>query len=258
MSAYVLTDSLTMLRRNLKHAQRYPAMTISTVATPMIMLLLFAGVFGSALGTGTGGGDYIDYLTPGVLLMAATSGSVATAVSVSVDATEGIMNRFRTMAIARSSILTGHVVGGVLQTMLSIVLVAGVALLMGFRPSATGAEWLLAAGILALMTFALTWLAAALGLLAKGPEQASNWPLPITFLPLLGSGFVPTDTMPAGVRQFAEYQPFTPIIETLRGLLMGTGIGNSGWLAVGWCVLIAAGGFLWARRVFTRAASRAG
>jgi ABC-2 type transport system permease protein len=258
MSTYAMTDSLTMLRRNLKHLQRYPSLVISTVAMPVLMLLLFAGVFGSALGAGIGGGDYIDYLAPGVILMAATSGSIATAISVSMDATQGIMNRFRTMAIARSSILTGHVVGGVLQTMLSIVLVVAVALLMGFAPNANVAEWFLAAGILTLMTFALTWMAAAIGLVAKGPEQASNWPMPVTFLPLLGSGFVPTDSMPAGVKQFAEYQPFTPIIETLRGLLMGTGIGSSGWLAVGWCVVISVGGFVWSRSAFTKAANRPG
>lgn len=252
MSTYVLADSLTMLRRNLKHSQRYPTLVISTVATPVLMLLLFAGVFGSALGAGIGGGDYINYLAPGVILMAATSGSISTAISVSVDSTEGIIGRFRTMAIARSSILTGHVVGGVLQTMASIVLVVGVALLMGFRPNADAGEWLLAFGILTLMTFALTWLSAAMGLVAKGPESASNLPMPFTFLPLLGSGFVPTDSMPAGVRQFAEYQPYTPIIETLRGLLMGTGIGNSGWLALGWCVLITLVGFFWARSVFNR------
>ncbi|GAB3459716.1 ABC transporter permease [Actinophytocola sediminis] len=260
MSTYALTDSMTMLRRNLKHAQRYPSLPISTIATPVLMLLLFAGVFGSALGAGIGGspGGYIDYLTPGVLLMAATSGSIAIAISVSMDATQGVMNRFRTMAIARSSILTGQVIGGVLQTMTSIVAVVGVALLMGFRPDATPVEWVLAAGILILLTFALSWLAAAIGLVAKGPEQASNWPMPVTFLPLLGSGFVPTDSMPAGVRQFAEYQPFTPIIETLRGLLMGTGIGNSGWLAIGWCVVITVGGFWWARAAFARAANRVG
>jgi ABC-2 type transport system permease protein len=252
MSTYVLADSMTMLRRNLKHLQRYPSLAISTLATPVLMLLLFGGVFGSALGGGIGSGDYIDYLAPGVILMAATSGSVSVAVSVSMDSTEGIIGRFRTMAIARSSILTGHVIGGVLQTMGSIVLVVGAALLMGFRPNADVGEWLLAAGILTLLTFALTWLSAAMGLVAKGPESASNLPLPFTFLPLLGSGFVPTESMPNGVRQFAEYQPFTPIIETLRGLLMGSGIGNSGWLAIGWCVLIALIGFLWARSVFNR------
>jgi ABC-2 type transport system permease protein len=251
-TTYAFQDSMTMLRRNLRHALRYPSMTISTVAVPVIFLLLFAGVFGSALGVGIGGVNYIDYLAPGIILMAATSGSIGTAVSVSMDMTEGIINRFRTMAIARTSVLTGQVIGSMIQTMVTIVLVVGVAVAMGFRPNATVAEWLAVAGVLVVMTLALTWLAAAMGLVAKGPEAASNAPLPFSFLPLLGSGFVPTDSMPAGVRWFAEYQPFTPIIETLRGLLMGTGIGANGWLAVGWCAVITAVGYLWARRAFNR------
>jgi len=250
--SYAFQDSMTMLRRNLKHALRYPSLTIGTIGVPVIFLLLFAGVFGSALGVGIGGVDYIDYLAPGIILMAATSGSIGTAVSVSMDMTEGIINRFRTMAISRTAVLTGHVVGSVIQTMISIVAVVAVALAMGFRPTATFLEWLAVAGLLVMLIFALTWISAALGLVAKGPEAASNAPLPFTFLPLLGSGFVPTETMPAGVRWFAEHQPFTPIIETLRGLLMGTPIGNNGWLAVGWCVAIALAGYLWARSAFQR------
>ncbi|MCP3804076.1 ABC transporter permease [Allokutzneria sp. A3M-2-11 16] len=250
-----------MLRRNLLHARRYPSMTISTVAMPVLMLLLFVGVFGGALGTGIGGasyiGSYVDYVAPGIILMAATSGSVATAVSVSVDMTEGIVNRFRTMAISRSSVLTGHVIGGVIQTMVSIALVVGVALLMGFRPTAGPLDWLGAFGLLLAMTFAMTWLAAAFGLVSKGPESASNAPMPLMFLPMLGSGFVPPERMPGAVRWFAEHQPFTPIIETLRGLLMGTPlVGGTGALALGWCALIALIGFLWARRAFSRAVAR--
>jgi ABC-2 type transport system permease protein len=256
MSTYVMTDSLTMLRRNLTHAKRYPSMTIGTLAVPVVMLLLFGGVFGSALGGSVSGGDYINYLAPGVLLVAATSGSIATAVSVCVDATEGVMNRLRTMAVARSAILTGHVIGGVLQTMVSVALVIGVALLMGFRPNGDVVEWLAVGGILVLLVFALTWLSAAFGLVARNAESASNMPTPLTFLPLLGSGFVPTDSMPAGVRHFAEYQPFTPIIETIRGLLMGTGIGSAWILALAWCVVIALVGFLWARRAFDRRGDR--
>ncbi|OLF15155.1 ABC transporter permease [Actinophytocola xanthii] len=260
MSTYVMTDSLTMLRRNLTHARRYPSMTIGTLAVPVVMLLLFGGVFGSALGggisTGLGGGDYINYLAPGVILVAATSGSIATAVSVCVDATQGVMNRLRTMAVARSAILTGHVIGGVLQTLLSVALVIGVALLMGFRPNGDALEWVAAAGILTLLVFALTWLSAGFGLVARNAESASNMPTPLTFLPLLGSGFVPTDSMPAGVRHFAEYQPFTPIIETVRGLLMGTGIGSAWVLALAWCVVIALVGFLWSRRAFERRTNR--
>jgi ABC-2 type transport system permease protein len=256
-SSYVIRDSATMLRRNLRHALRYPSLTLATLVIPVFLLLLFAGVFGGALDAGIGilsasGTRYIDYLAPGIILMTATSGSVSTATSVSVDMSEGIINRFRTMAISRASVLTGHVVGSVIQTMISIVLVVGVAVLMGFRPTASVVEWIAAAGILTLLSLALTWLAAAAGLVAKGPESASNMPVPVVFLPMLGSGFVPTESMPAALRWFAEHQPFTPIIETLRGLLMGTPIGNNAVIALAWCVGLALAGFLWARSAFNR------
>ncbi|WP_344564430.1 ABC transporter permease [Streptomyces axinellae] len=259
--AYALRDSLTMLRRNLKHAQRYPAMTISVVAMPVLILLLFNNVFGNALGSGiggtpTGGGHYIDYIAPGIILMAATSGAVATAVSVCVDMTEGIVNRFRTMAISRASFLSGHVIGTTIQTLVSVAFVIGVALAIGFRPDATPVEWLAAAGLLALLALALSWLSAGMGLTAKAPETASNLPMPLQFLPFLGSAIVPPESMPTGLRWFAEYQPFTPIIETLRGLLLGTEIGTSGYAALAWCVGLALVGYLWARTVFIRAAAR--
>lgn len=255
--SYAVSDSMTMLRRNLKHALRYPAMTVSVIAMPVVMLLLFNYVFGGALGDGiggtpSGGSAYIDYVAPGIILMAATSGAMATAVGVSVDMTEGIVNRFRTMAISRASFLTGHVVGSVIQTLVSVAAVIGVALLMGFRPSAGPAEWAAAAGLLTLLMFALTWLAAAIGLVARNPETASNIPLPFQFLPFVGSAIVPPESMPTGLRWFAEYQPFTPIIETLRGLLMGTHIGNSGIAAVAWCLGLTAVGYWWARSVFRR------
>ncbi|MFI1181804.1 ABC transporter permease [Streptomyces sp. NPDC020799] len=255
--SYAVSDSMTMLRRNLKHALRYPTMTVSVIAMPVVMLLLFTYVFGGALGSGVGGSAgstaYIDYVAPGIILMAATSGALATAVGVSVDMTEGIVNRFRTMAISRASFLTGHVVGSVIQTLVSIAAVVGVALLMGFRPSAGPAEWLAAAGLLTLLTFALTWLSAAIGLVARNPESASNIPLPFQFLPFVGSAIVPPESMPTGLRWFAEYQPFTPVIETLRGLLMGTSIGSSGIAAVAWCLGLTAAGYWWARSVFRRA-----
>jgi ABC-2 type transport system permease protein len=250
--ADALRDSMTMLRRNLKHAQRYPALTFGTLLIPVILLLLFVGVFGRTLGAGIGGDHYIDYIAPGIFLIAATGGSVGTAVGVSMDMTEGIINRFRTMAISPASVLTGHVVGSVLQTMLSIVLVVGVAALMGFRPDASGVEWLAAFGLLALLTLALTWLSAGIGLVARSPESASNIPTPFLFLPMLGSGFVPPESMPAGVAWFAEHQPFTPMIETLRGLLLGTAIGIDGLVAVAWCVVLTAVGYTWARRTFRR------
>ncbi|MFE7122632.1 ABC transporter permease [Streptomyces sp. NPDC057617] len=254
--SYAVTDSLTMLRRNLKHAQRYPSMTVSVVALPVMMLLVFNYVFGGALGSGIGTAagttDYIDYVAPGIILMAATSGALVTAVGVCVDKTEGIVNRFRTMPISRASFLTGHVVGSVIQTLVSVALVIGVALLMGFRPSATPVEWIAAAGLLVLLILALTWLSAAIGLVAKTPETASNMPLPLQFLPFVGSAIVPPESMPTGVRWFAEYQPFTPIIETLRGLLMGTEIGGSAPAALAWCAGLTLVGYLWARAVFRR------
>ncbi|MFE1377897.1 ABC transporter permease [Streptomyces sp. NPDC058740] len=258
--SYAVSDSLTMLRRNLRHAQRYPSMTMSTVIMPVMMLLLFNYAFGGAIGAGIGGpgedGAYIDYVAPGIILMAATAGAVATAVSVCVDMTEGIVNRFRTMSISRAAFLTGHVVGSVLQTLAAVALVIGVALAIGFRPDASPVEWLAAIGLLTLLILALTWLSAAMGLVAKTPESASNAPLPLTFLPFLGSAIVPTDSMPTGLRWFAEYQPFTPVIETLRGLLMGTEIGTSGCLALAWCLGLGLVGYLWARSSFGRTVRR--
>jgi ABC-2 type transport system permease protein len=254
--SYAVRDSATMLRRNLRHALRYPSMALSTAGMPIIFMLLFVYVFGSTLGAGLGGSSYVDYVAPGIILMTAAAGSITTAVSVCMDMTEGIVARFRTMAISRASLLTGHVVGSVIQTMVSMAVVLGVALLMGFQPSAGPAEWVAAAGLLVLLTLALTWLAVAFGLVADRPETASNLPLPLSILPFIGSGFVPTDSMSAGVRQFAEYQPFTPITETLRGLLMGTPIGDSGVIAVAWCAGIALVGYLWSRRLFNRVGSR--
>jgi ABC-2 type transport system permease protein len=246
-----------MLRRNLRRALRYPSMTISTVAIPVVFLLLFDEVLGGTLGAGLrgvvpGDGGYIDYLAPGVLVMTAAAGSVSTAVSVSVDMTEGIVNRFRTMAISRGSLLTGHVVGSLIQTILAMAVVAAVALAVGFRPETGPARWAAAAGLLTLLAFALTWLAVALGMVADSPETASNLPLPLMFLPFLGSGFVPTESMPPALRWFAENQPFTPIMETLRGLLLGTPIGSSGWLAIAWSVAIGLGSYVWAKHLYDR------
>lgn len=248
-------DSATMLRRNLRHALRYPSMTVATVGGPVLVLLLFNYAFGGALAAGIGGaagGGYIGYVAPGIILMAATSGATSTAVAVCADMTEGIINRFRTMAIARTSVLTGHVVGSMIQTLISIGLVIAIALAVGFRPTAGPDEWIAAIGLLALVTFALTWLSTAFGLVTKSVETASNAPLPLQFLPFIGSAIVPTDSMPAGMRAFAENQPFTPIIETLRGLLTGTEIGDSALLAVAWCAGLALIGYVWARRAFDR------
>jgi len=240
---------------------RYPSVTLQLAGMPIVFLLLFVYVFGGTLGAGLGGpsggrAEYVNYVAPGILLMTVAAAAQGTAISVAMDMTEGIIARFRTMAIARVSVLTGHVVGSMIQTMLSMALVIGVALLIGFRPTASPVEWILTAGVLAMTTFALIWLTVALGMVSKTVESASNIPMPLVFLPFLGSGFVPTDSMPTGLRWFAEYQPFTPIIETIRGLLMGTPIGNSGVLAVAWCVGITAVGYLWAKKLFNRDPSR--
>ena len=257
MTTHALADSATMLRRQLRHMKRYPSLTFMLAGMPVVFLLLFAYVFGGALGAGLGGptggrADYIAYLVPGVLLMTVAAAAQGTAISVAMDMTEGIVNRFRTMAISRASVLTGHVLGSLVQTLISMVIVLGVALLIGFRPTATPVEWLAVIGVLVLLTFALIWLSVALGMVSESVETASNLPMPLILLPFLGSGFVPTDSMPAGLRWFAEYQPFTPVIETLRGLLLGTPIGGSAYLAIAWCVVIALAGYLWAKRLYNR------
>ena len=254
---YTLTDSSTMLRRQMRHMIRYPSLTVMLVGMPVVFLLLFVYVFGGTLGAGLGrvaGGRsaYLEYVVPGILLMTIAGGAQGTAISVAMDMTEGIIARFRTMAISRASVLVGHVVGSLIQTMISMVVVLGVALLIGFRPSAGPPGWIAAIGLLVLTTFAVTWLSVAFGMVSKSVETASNIPMLLMLLPFLGSGFVPTDSMPAGIRWFAEYQPFTPIMETLRGLLMGTPIGNSGILAVAWCMAITLFGFVWSVRLYER------
>jgi ABC-2 type transport system permease protein len=173
-----------------------------------------------------------------------------------MDMTEGIVDRFRTMSIARVSVLTGHVIGSVIQAMLAVTVVIAVALLIGFRPAASFGDWFAIAGVLVMMTFALVWLAVALGLASKSVETSSNVGMPLVLLPFLGSGFVPTDSMPTALRWFADYQPFTPFIETLRGLLMGTPIGNNAAITAGWCVIISLGGYLWSKKLFNRESTR--
>jgi ABC-2 type transport system permease protein len=250
-----VTDSTTMLRRNLRHVQRYPVMIIVSLGVPVLLLLLFVGVFGGTMAAGLGGahgGDYIDYVVPGILLITVGYGSSSTSMAVNKDMTEGIISRFRTMAIARASVLTGHVTAATLRTMISIGLVIGVSLLMGFRPAADLVGWLAVLGLFALLTIALSWLAVAVGLAAKNAEGTSGFALIVQLLPFISSAFVPTDSMSGPVRWFAQNEPFTPIIDTVRGLLLGTPIGNSGILAVGWCVGLGLAGYLWARAIFRR------
>ncbi|MEU2021850.1 ABC transporter permease [Streptomyces sp. NPDC016469] len=248
-------DSSTMLRRNLLHARRYPSLTLNLLLTPVMLLLLFVYIFGDTMSGGAGRDAYIAYIVPGILLMTIGSTTVGTAVSVSMDMNEGIIARFRTMAIHRGSILFGHVVGSVLRTLMSVVVVGAVGVAMGFRSTdATVLEWLGALGLLVLFTLAFTWIAVGMGLGSPNAEAASNNATPLILLPLISSAFVPLDSMPGWFQPIAEYQPFTPAIETLRGLLLGTEIGNSGWLALGWCVGLAVLGYFWSKAQFDREA----
>ncbi|MER6953265.1 ABC transporter permease [Streptomyces sp. NPDC000618] len=249
-------DSSTMLRRNLLHARRYPSLTLNLLLTPVMLLLLFVYIFGDVMSVGIGGtdrSDYIAYIVPGILMLTIGGTVVGTAVSVSTDMNEGIIARFRTMAIHRGSVLIGHVVGSVLQCVASVILVGAVGVAIGFRSTdATALEWLAAFGLLVLFALALTWIAVGMGLASPNAEAAANSAQPLILLPLISSAFIPADTMPGWFRPIAEYQPFTPAIETLRGLLLGTEIGHNGWLAVAWCLGLAVLGYFWSASTFNR------
>jgi ABC-2 type transport system permease protein len=260
--SHALVHARVMLRRNLRHMRRYPSLTLMVTMMPLVFLLLFVYVFGGTLGSGLGSGmpaglhggrtAYADYVAPGIIVMAVVAAAQGTSIAVAQDMTEGIIARFRTMAVARSAVLTGHVVGAAIQTLISVVIVTAAALAVGFRPHANAAEWLAAAGVVLLLTFAVTWLCVGLGLSAKSVETASNSPMFLILLPFLGSGFVPVGSLPAGIRWFAEYQPFTPVNETLRGLLTGTRIGGNLVITIVWCVVVAALSYAWSRRLYER------
>jgi ABC-2 type transport system permease protein len=258
-TSHVLADSVTMLRRNLLHIVRYPGLTIFVIGAPVVFLLLFVFVFGGTLGAGLPGVDpadgrpaYLAYVMPGILIMtiAGTAGGAAT--TVAMDMTEGITARFRTMAISRAAVLAGHVLGNTIQAFIAVAVVLAVALLVGFRPTAGPVEWLATIGVVALIAYAISWLAIGMGMQAKSVETASNQPLVLMLLPFLGSGFVPTESMPEWLQGFAQYQPFTPFIETIRGLLLGTPLGWNPALTVGWSVVIAVGGYIWSTAIYER------
>ena len=258
-ASYVMADSATMLRRNLRRMRRYP-MIFYIAGMPVVFLLLFVFVFGGTLGAGLDGSgtrdDYVAYVMPGILAITVAGAATSTAIAVAMDMSEGIIARFRTMAISRSSVLIAHVIAQVIQTMLAVAIVVVVGVVIGFRPTTGPAEWVLAAGLLTAVAVAISWLSVGLGLVTKSVESASNLPLPLTLLPLLGSGFVPTESMPEPLRIFADNQPFTPIMETLRGLLLGTPIGDRWVVAFGWCVAITVVGYLWSMRLYNRDPAR--
>lgn len=257
-----LTDMLTMLRRNLLRAVRYPGLTSFTVMIPVVLLLLFVFVFGGAVGAGVAPGveagaagraAYLDYITPAILLFAVVGAAQSVAITAAMDAHGGIMARFRTMAISPGSVLGGPVLGTVVQGVLAVAVVLTLAVVLGFRPGAGPLGWLGLLGLVALVTFATSWLCVAMGLAAPSVETASNTPMLLTALPFLGSGFVPVETMPTPVRVFAEHQPFTPVIETIRALLAGTTpAASTTLLAIGWSVVIGAVGYAWSRALYRR------
>jgi len=245
------SHSLVMLRRNSKHIARNPTSVFNAVLMPIVIMLMFVYMLGDAFNVGV---DYVDYATPGLMLLAVCYGLGATATSVNSDMTKGIINRFKVMDVSRSAVLTGHVVASVLTNLVAIAALVGVAFLLGFSPSASFVDWLGVVGLVVLLASATGWFTVALGLAAKSPETAGLASVPLVMLPFFSSAIVPADKMGPGLREFAEYQPFTPIIETLRGLLNGAPSSGDAMVAIAWCVGIALVGYLWASSTFAKRA----
>jgi ABC-2 type transport system permease protein len=250
-------DSTTMLGRELKHTLRFPLLLVGLILVPVVMLLLFDYILGGPIGHGLGdaarGVPYIDFLVPGILMMTVASGCGPMAISVHTDMAGGFVDRVRAMAVARGALLAGHVGGSVVRTLLATTVVTIVALLLGFRPKASVADWFAVVGIVAAFSFALAWLSAALGLVTKSVAGANGSTLPFQFLlPFVSSTFVPAASMPVGVRWFAENQPFTPVVDSLRDLLTGAPAGNTPYLALAWCAAIALLGYIGAQAAFRR------
>ncbi|MDN3357758.1 ABC transporter permease [Actinomadura sp. DC4] len=243
--------SLVMLRRNFKHVTRNPTSVFNAVLMPIVIMLMFVYMLGDAFSVGV---DYIDYATPGLMLLAVCYGLGGTATSVNSDMTKGIINRFKAMDVSRGAVLTAHVIASLLTNLIAIAALIGVAFLLGFSPSAGLLDWLGVIGMIVLLAFAAGWLTVALGLAAKSPETAGMAAVPLVLLPFFSSAIVPADKMGQGLRQFAEYQPFTPIIETLRGLLNGAPSSGDAITAVAWCAGIAVVGYVWARSTFNKRA----
>jgi ABC-2 type transport system permease protein len=242
-------DSVIMLRRNFKHTARNPVTVFNAVLLPIVIMLMFVYMLGNAFSVGV---KYIDYATPGMILLAVAYGLGATATEVNSDMTTGIINRLRVMDISRGAILTGHVVITMARSLLSIAAIIGVAFGLGFRPAASAGDWLAVTGIIAAACLAASWLTVAMGLAAKTPQSAGLATVPLIMLPFFSSAIVPAAKMGQGVRQFAEFQPFTPIIESLRGLLAGTPSASYAAAALAWCAGTAITGYVWALASFRR------
>jgi ABC-2 type transport system permease protein len=247
---HFFTDISVMLGRSMRHIFRSMDTIITVCITPIAMMLLFVYVLGGAIQTGTD--NYVNYLLPGILLMAIASGIAYTAYRLFMDKQRGIFERFHTMPISRSALLWGHVLTSLVSNAISVIVIILVALVMGFRSSAGILPWLAVAGILALFTLALTWVAAISGLSAKTMEGASAFSYPLIFLPFISSAFVPTESMPSVVRAFAENQPVTSIVDAIRALLLGQPVGNDIWVALAWCVGILLVAYIFAMRVYKK------
>jgi ABC-2 type transport system permease protein len=246
-----LADARIMLRRNFKHILRNPVTIFNGALMPVVIMLMFVYVLGNAFNVGE---HYIQYATPGMVLLAIAYGLSATAVSVNSDMAKGIISRFKVMNVSRGAVLTGHVMATMLGSAAAVAVIIGMAFALGFRSAASPLDWLAAIGVIAATAFAAAWLTVALGMAAKTPESAGLTVVPLILLPFLSSAIVPAAKMGQGVRQFAEYQPFTPIIESLRGLLAGTPSGGYVAAALAWCAGITLAGYLWSRATFSKRA----
>src|SRR5215468_4195799 len=250
MNNYFFGDTAVLLGRSMRHITRSPDTIITTVITPIALMLLFVYVLGSAIKHGPC--TYVAYLLPGILLITIASGISYTALRLFTDMQGGIFGRFQSMPIARSSVLWSHVLTSLAANLISLVVVVLVAVAMGFRSGAGALAWFAVAGILFLFTLALTWIAVIAGLSAKTAEGAGAFSYPLIFLPFISSAFVPTATMPAVVRAFAENQPVTSIVDTVRSLLTSAPIGNEIWIAIAWCVGITVVAYVFAMRAYKR------
>ena len=250
MTTHFYDDTAVLTSRSLRHILRSPDTIITTAVTPVAIMVLFVFVFGGAIDTGTY--SSVDYMLPGILLITIASGIAYTAYRLFLDLQGGIFERFQSMPIARSSALWAHVLTSVVANGISIVIVVGVAFIMGFRTGAGVLAWLAVAGILLMFTLALTWLAVIAGLSAKTVDGASAFSYPLIFLPFISSAFVPTDTMPAPVAWFAENQPVTPIVNTTRDLFAQQPVGDDIWVALAWCVGILIVAYLGAMAIYRR------